>query len=129
MQTLNIIAAFIIAILSGMGIGSGGLFTIWLTAVAGTTQLAAQGLNLLFFLFSGGSSMSVNKGKRKIYWKAILILTVSGIVGTLAGSFVAGLLPVGAIRTIFGATLMISGIASLFSGKKRRDPKESPQIK
>ena len=51
MQTLNIIAAFIIAILSGMGIGSGGLFTIWLTAVAGTTQLAAQGLNLLFFLY------------------------------------------------------------------------------
>ena len=129
MQTLNIIAAFIIAILSGMGIGSGGLFTIWLTAVAGTTQLAAQGLNLLFFLFSGGSSMAVHIGKRKIYWKAILILTVSGIVRTLAGSFVAGLLPVGAIRTIFGATLMISGIASLFSGKKRRDPNESPQIK
>lgn len=73
--------------------------------------------------------MAVHIGKRKIYWKAILILTVSGIVGTLAGSFVAGLLPVGAIRTIFGATLMISGIASLFSGKKRRDPKESPQIK
>ena len=129
MQTLNIIAAFIIAILSGMGIGSGGLFTIWLTAVAGTTQLAAQGLNLLFFLFSGGSSMAVHIGKRKIYWKAILILTVSGIVGTLAGSFVAGPLTVGAIRTNFRATLMISGIASLFTGKKRRDPKESPQIK
>jgi len=127
MQILNIVAAFIIAILSGMGIGSGGLFTIWLTAVAGTPQLAAQGLNLLFFLFSGGASMTVHLSRRKIYWGAVMILTVSGIVGTLAGSFVAGLLPVNAIRTIFGATLMVSGIASLLSNKKRKDPDGSPQ--
>lgn len=127
MQILNIVAAFIIAILSGMGIGSGGLFTIWLTAVAGTPQLAAQGLNLLFFLFSGGASMTVHLSRRKIYWGAVMILTVSGVVGTLAGSFVAGLLPVNAIRTIFGATLMMSGIASLLSNKKRKDPAGSPQ--
>lgn len=127
MQILNIVAAFIIAILSGMGIGSGGLFTIWLTAVAGTPQLAAQGLNLLFFLFSGGASMTVHLSRRKIYWGAVMILAVSGVVGTLAGSFVAGLLPVDAIRTIFGATLMVSGIASLLSNKKRKDPDGSPQ--
>ncbi len=127
MQILNIVAAFIIAILSGMGIGSGGLFTIWLTAVAGTPQLAAQGLNLLFFLFSGGASMTVHLSRRKIYWGAVMILAVSGVVGTLAGSFVAGLLPVHAIRTIFGATLMVSGIASLLSNKKRKDPDGSPQ--
>lgn len=127
MQILNIVAAFIIAILSGMGIGSGGLFTIWLTAVAGTPQLAAQGLNLLFFLFSGGASMTVHLSRRKIYWGAVMILAVSGVVGTLAGSFVAGLLPVDAIRTIFGATLMVSGIVSLLSNKKRKDPDGSPQ--
>lgn len=127
MQILNIVAAFIIAILSGMGIGSGGLFTIWLTAVAGTPQLAAQGLNLLFFLFSGGASMTVHLSRRKIYWGAVMILAVSGVVGTLAGSFVAGLLPVNAIRTIFGATLMVSGIVSLLSNKKRKDPDGSPQ--
>ncbi len=127
MQILNIVAAFIIAILSGMGIGSGGLFTIWLTAVAGTPQLAAQGLNLLFFLFSGGASMTVHLSRRKIYWGAVMILAVSGVVGTLVGSFVAGLLPVNAIRTIFGATLMVSGIASLLSNKKRKDPDGSPQ--
>lgn len=127
MQILNIVAAFIIAILSGMGIGSGGLFTIWLTAVAETPQLAAQGLNLLFFLFSGGASMTVHLSRRKIYWGAVMILAVSGVVGTLAGSFVAGLLPVNAIRTIFGATLMVSGIASLLSNKKRKDPDGSPQ--
>lgn len=122
MQILNIAAAFIIAILSGMGIGSGGLFTIWLAAVVGMPQLAAQGLNLLFFIFSGGASMAVHLSRRRIYWGAVIILSVSGIAGTLAGSFVAGILPVKAIRTIFGATLTVSGIASLFSGKKRKDP-------
>lgn len=129
MQFLNIAAAFVIAVLSGMGIGSGGLFTIWLTAVAGTPQLAAQGLNLLFFLFSGGASMTVHLSRRRIYWGAVLILAASGIIGTLAGSFVVGLLPVETIRIVFGATLILSGAASLFADRKRRDLGGPPQIK
>ena len=49
---LDIIVSFAIALLSGLGVGSGGLLVIYLTLYAGTPQLQAQGVNLVFFLFS-----------------------------------------------------------------------------
>ena len=52
---IDVIASFIIALLSGMGIGSGGLFVIYLTFMTNADQLSAQGANLLFFLFSSDS--------------------------------------------------------------------------
>ena len=46
------IVAFFIAILSGLGVGSGGLLVIWLTMVEGMDAIGARGLNLLFFVFT-----------------------------------------------------------------------------
>ena len=40
----------ILGFLSGLGVGGGSLLILWLTAVLGTEQRAAQGINLLFFL-------------------------------------------------------------------------------
>ena len=45
MVVVDLLASFSIAVLSGMGIGSGGLFVIYLTLVSSTPQLAAQGLD------------------------------------------------------------------------------------
>ena len=89
---LNTVASFIIAALSGLGVGSGGLFVIWLTLAVGTPQLAAQGLNLFFFIFSAGSSLIIHINRRKILWGAVAFLTVLGIIGSLLGSFIAMLL-------------------------------------
>ena len=44
-------AALLIACLSGLGIGSGGLLVIWLTMIEGISAETARGLNLLFFVF------------------------------------------------------------------------------
>ena len=41
--------ATLIAILSGLGVGSGGLLVIWLTLALGVDAQMARGLNLLFF--------------------------------------------------------------------------------
>ena len=49
-----ILAAFLTAVLSGLGIGSAGIFVLYLTLVAGYAQPEAQALNLLFFLLSAG---------------------------------------------------------------------------
>ena len=45
-----LIAAFLSAILSGLGVGSAGIFVLYLTLIAGFPQPEAQALNLLFFL-------------------------------------------------------------------------------
>lgn len=120
MIVVDIVAAFLIAALSGMGIGSGGLFVIYLTFVSEAPQLTAQGMNLMFFLFSSGAALIIHLQKRKILWGAVLLLTVGGVFGAVAGSFVAGLLTTSMIRKIFGGMLLVSGAIALFKKDKRQ---------
>ena len=121
MVFIDIIASFIIALLSGMGIGSGGLLVIYLTIMTDVEQLTAQGANLLFFLFSSGAALLYNIRKRNIYWSAVLFLSVIGILGALFGSFVAGIIPTGILRKLFGTLLTVSGIVTLFKKEKQTE--------
>ena len=67
-KVLSIIMFFIIATLSGMGVGSAGLLVVWLTVFDSVPQLAAQGLNLFFFLFSSSASLLIHVKRRKMFW-------------------------------------------------------------
>ena len=48
-----------VALLSGLGVGSGGLLVVFLTKYREIGQLFAQGVNLIFFIFSSGASTAV----------------------------------------------------------------------
>ena len=111
----DVIASFAIALLSGMGVGSAGLLVVWLTATTSVSQLTAQGLNLYFFLFSAGASLTVHMQKRKIFWSAVLLMIFVGSVGTLAGSLLCARLSANLLRRAFGGMLVFCGIASLYS--------------
>ena len=113
MLLVSMISAFLIAALSGMGVGGGGLFVIYLSLFTDTPQLIAQGMNLLFFLFSAGASVTVHLTQRRIYFAAVGIMAVSGIVGSLLGAYTAGLVNQELLRKIFGIMLIVSGILSL----------------
>lgn len=114
---VSILIGFSIAVLSGLGVGSGGLFVIWLTLIEGVQQIYAQGLNLLFFLFSAGASLLIHVSKRKILWPAVFFLIAVGIIGSLFGSFIAGFIPSLLMRKLFGAMLVISGMFSVLRKK------------
>ena len=120
---INIVASFLIAVLSGMGVGSGGLFVIWLTIIVGTPQIAAQGLNLLFFLFSAGASLLVHVSKRKMLWGAVLLLTAVGIIGSLIGSLIAGVISADLMKKLFGAMLIASGSFVIFKKPRKKSVK------
>ena len=122
MLLISMLSAFLIAALSGMGVGGGGLFVIYLSLFTDTPQLIAQGMNLLFFLFSAGASITVHIQKRHIYFTAVGIMAGAGILGSLLGSYTAGLVNQGLLRKIFGIMLIISGILSL---KKKESPNPS----
>jgi uncharacterized membrane protein YfcA len=111
----DIIACFFIALLSGMGVGSAGLLVAWLTATTSISQLAAQGLNLYFFLFSAGASLIVHIQKRKIFWNIALLMICIGSVGTLAGSLLSAQLSADILRRAFGGMLVFCGLSSLYS--------------
>lgn len=115
---LTVIVAFGIAVLSGLGVGSAGLFVVFLTMVEHLPQLTAQGLNLTFFLFSSGAALTVHLLRTPLLFGCILLLLPGGILGSFLGTSAAHVLPEEWLRTLFGGMLIISGAVGLFSKKK-----------
>lgn len=113
MAVFDIIAAFIMGALSGMGIGGGGLLVIYLTLFKRIGQIEAQGLNLYFFLFASIASLFIHYKKRKIDYKKVLLLGASGMVSAYFGSYLASKVSPYTLRVLFGVMLLLAGGISL----------------
>lgn len=113
------LVTFCVAVLSGLGVGSAGLLVIWLTLFEELPQLAAQGLNLVFFLFSSGAALTVHLSRTELLLGAILLMIPGGIAGSLLGTFLAGALPEGILRKLFGLLLIVAGASGLFPRRKK----------
>ena len=108
-----------VALLSGLGVGSGGLLVVFLTEYRSVGQLFAQGINLLFFIFSSGAATAVNLRQRKICYGAVLLMSVGGVFGAIFGAVGASFIDPAYLRIGFGAMLLIGGIPSfLRSGRE-----------
>ncbi len=112
-SALDFLAGFAVALLSGLGVGGGGLLVVWLVFVRSCDQLTAQSINLLFFLFSSGAALPVHLIKRKLPGRLIFTLIFCGAIGAAAGSFLVKVIDPSTVRRLFGGLLMISGILSL----------------
>lgn len=109
---------FSAAVLSGtvasMGLGGGGVLLIFLTVFAGTEQLRAQGINLLFFIPIGVFSTVIYAVRGKIKWRTVLITAAFGLVGVAMGSLFAELIGSQILSKIFGMILIIMGMFGFF---------------
>ena len=112
------IVSFLVAILSGLGVGSAGLLTVYLTLVLGLPQLTAQGLNLLFFLFSSGAALLFHLSRTPLLLSVILLLLTGGFAGAFFGTRLAAFLPEELLRRLFGIFLIASGALGLFKRSK-----------
>ena len=112
-MALNLIFSFLIALLSGLGIGGGGLFTVYLVLASDMPQLAAQWLNLLFFLLSSGASVAIQLFRRKIMLGAVGIMVAAGIAGVFVGTWASAFIGGEYLRKMFGIMLVSGGIISL----------------
>ncbi len=106
-----------LAILSGLGVGSAGLPVIYLTLIEGLPQLQAQGISLVFFIFSSGAALLVHL-LRTPPLRAVFLLLPTGLVGAFLGSALAGMLPQALLRTIFAVFLIVTGAMGLFRPHK-----------
>lgn len=109
----DVIVAFGIALLSGMGVGSAGLLVAWLTAAEKMPQLAAQGLNLYFFLFSSSASLMIHLRRQRILWGVVLLMAMFGALGALLGTWIASRTNPHLLRKLFGLMLLASGSISM----------------
>ena len=117
---VHIIVAFLIALLSGLGVGGGGLFAVYLALFTDISQLAVQGFNLLFFLFAAGASVTLQLFCRKIMFWAIAIMAGAGLIGALLGTLTTSFLPEEWLRRAFGVLLVASSILSFVSSRKKK---------
>ena len=113
----------ILAALSGMGLGGGGLFALYLKLFSEYGQLRIQALNLLFFLFASFAALIIHVCKRKIYFLPILIMIFGGVFGSFAGSSLALIIDGNMLGKIFGVMLILAGVYSFFGKRGQRHKK------
>lgn len=118
---LSLLIPFLVATLTGLGVGGGGLFVIYLALMTDTPQLLAQGMNLIFFLFSSSASLVVHVTQRTLYPTLILLLIATGLGGALLGSFLATRVNALLLRRTFGLMLVVTGILALKKRQKGRE--------
>lgn len=116
---LFLTVAFFLAALAGMGVGSAGLFVLFLTAVEKLPQITAQAGNLLFFLAASGAALLVQLFYKPPSLRLLLFVVPTGVLGAVSGAFLAGALPQELLRRIFGIFLILSGALGVFAGERK----------
>lgn len=117
---IEIIAGFLSGIIGSMGLGGGAVLLIYLSLFKNTDQLAAQGINLLFFIPIGLLSVIIFAIKKQIKWKTVLFLSGSGLVGAAVGVWLSGFIGSDVISKIFGGVLVLAGGFGIINALKKK---------
>jgi uncharacterized membrane protein YfcA len=112
--------ATVIAILSGIGVGSGGLLVIWLTLIEGMGINDARSFNLLFFVFSASAALVFHILRKRLIPRLVVVLALFACVGTLVGTYLGTVIDSGIIRRVFGGMLVCSGLYTLFGRRREK---------
>ena len=110
---MEYIVVFLVALLSGLGIGSGGIFVVYLTLISNAEQIYAQYQNLLLFVFASLAAFLYNASKKLLLPNVFLILSVFCILGAFIGFFILNFISEELLRKAFGALLVIMGLITL----------------
>ncbi len=116
---MGFLIAFVIAALSGLGVGGGGLFALYLKFFSDYSQISVQALNLIFFLFASGTALTVHLTRRRIYFLPVCIMILFGLLGSTLGSGTALALRTEMLGKIFGAMLVLAGAYSFWRANKK----------
>jgi hypothetical protein len=109
-------------IISGMGIGGGTLLIPALTIIMGIEQKMAQTINLIYFIPTAIMALTNHIKNKRIEKNNLWIIIISGIIGAVIGSLIAGYVKSDLLRKLFGGFLGIMGILEILKGiKKKKD--------
>ncbi len=102
-------------IFASMGLGGGMILIVYLTVFAGIDQLAAQGINLIFFIPIAIISIIIHSKNKMIEWKKIVPTIICGTIGAFVGSLIATNLESKTLSKLFAIILIIVGLKEFFS--------------
>ena len=108
------IIGFLAGFAGGLGVGGGGILLLYLTAFAKTEQLAAQGINLVFFLPTAAAALFLHFKNGFVKWKTALLAVLFGIPAVFLGFFIAKSIDESLLRLGFALLLLFIGLKELF---------------
>ncbi len=108
------IAGLVCGVLSGLGIGGGTLLMVYMTAVTGMEQTAAQGINLLYFLPTAACALILHAKNRLLRLRVILPASIAGSLCAIGAALLATAIDTEFLRRLFGGFLLLVGIKELF---------------
>lgn len=114
MSTADFLAGALSGICSAMGVGGGSILLLYLTAFADCDQLAAQGINLVFFLSTALCAVIIHLKNGYVKWRSALVSAIFGVPGVLLGVYIAGAVDRELLRTLFALFLLVTGFRELF---------------
>ncbi len=109
-------------IISGMGMGGGAVLIPALVLAADPPQHIAQSVNLLFFIPTAAAALVIHIKNKSIDFSMGIPIIIFGLIGALAGSWLASRMEAGDLRRLFGWFLLAMSIYEMFrkGGKKVR---------
>ena len=120
MNITALLAGLFSGIIASMGMGGGAVLLIYLTVFTSTKQLAAQGINLIFFIPIGILSLIIYTLKKQIEWRICLPIAAVGVLGAFAGIYISGVISGDMLGKIFGIFLCFFGLKEIFTKDKKR---------
>ncbi len=112
---------FILATLTGIGVGSGGLYILYLTLIKDIPQSTAQGMNLAFFITAMLSAGIVNFIKKRLSGTILAIILPGGIIGAVIGCKLASEINSRTLSVLFGILLCIIGVSGFAKLIKKKN--------
>ncbi len=119
MDLLNLAIPFLTSLLMGMGVGGGGLLTVYFTVISGMEQGQAQGLNLLSYAIACSAAAFIHLKKKNINRKKVAYLGLCTCLGSVLGALVAQRISSGVLSVSFSVFIILLGIYGLIKGLKK----------
>ena len=111
---MEILSGFVAGIISGMGMGGGVILILCLTLFLGIDQKIAQATNLIFFIPTCIAAIYTNLKNKKINFKIVKTVIITGVLGAIAGTLIAQKIEIKFLKKIFGIFLMIITVHEIY---------------
>ena len=118
MNIAALLAGLFSGIIGAMGLGGGAVLIIYLAVFTNTSQLKAQGINLLFFIPIAVVAVIIYAYKKQIKWKTVIPLCIGGILGAIAGIMLTSFIGSHLLPKFFGGFLCVLGIKEFITAIK-----------
>lgn len=113
--------AFLAGIFASMGLGGGMVLIVYLTVFAGFSQIAAQGINLVFFIPIAIISLIFHTKNGLVEWKKAVPAVLWGTAAVVISAWLATQVGQSLLSKAFGIFLILMGLKELFFKSEKHE--------